>query len=151
MRARVLLVENDEALRMSIVRALRARGIGVDAFASPVDALAAVQAGGVWSRALIDLALPELNGADLAEKLLQHLPELEVTFATGGIDSAVLCKAHALGMVIWKPLGLGPLCERFSANRASGTFRRGPRRASSATMQAVTPEVVAAAGIGSKK
>lgn len=150
MGSRVLLVENDESLRNAVVRALRARGIGVDPFATPHEALAAVTAGGVWSRALIDLALPEVNGADLAEKLLQHLPELEVTFATGGIDAAVLCKAHALGMVIWKPLGLGPLCERFSANRASGTFRRGPRRASSATMQAVTPDVVAAAGLGKK-
>ncbi len=144
MGTRVLLVENDESLRNAVVRALRARGIGVDPFSTPTEALAAVSAGGLWSRALIDLALPEMNGADLAERLLQHLPELEVTFATGGIDGAVLCKAHALGMVIWKPLGLGPLCERFSANRGSGTFRRGPRRASSATMAAVTPDVIAA-------
>lgn len=125
MRARVLLVENDEALRMSIVRALRARGIGVDAFASPVDALAAVQAGGVWSRALIDLVLPHMDGATLAEKILQHLPEMEVTFATGGTDASVLCRAHALGTVIWKPLGLGPLCERFgTVPRRSGVVAR---------------------------
>ncbi len=125
MRARVLLVENDEALRMSIVRALRARGIGVDAFASPVDALAAVQAGGVWSRALIDLVLPHMDGATLAEKILQHLPEMEVTFATGGTDAAVLCRAHALGVVIWKPIGLGPLCERFgTATQRSGVVMK---------------------------
>jgi DNA-binding response OmpR family regulator len=141
MGARVLLVEHDETLRTSIVRALRARGIGVDPFASAADALAAVQAGGVWTRALIDLALPEMDGATLAERVLQHLPELEVTFATGGIDAAILCKAHALGTVIWKPLGLGPLCERFSAHhRGSGTFmRRGNRRASSGGMPAIEP------------
>jgi CheY-like chemotaxis protein len=142
MGARVLLVEHDEPLRTSIVRALRARGVGVDPFATPSEALAAVEAGGIWTRALIDLSLPEIDGATLAEKLLQYLPELEVTFATGGIDASVLCKAHALGTVIWKPLGLGPLCERFAAiHRASGTFvRRGGRRASSMTMQAVEPE-----------
>ena len=69
MGARVLLVEGDEVLRTSIVRALRARGVGVDAFASPIDALSAVQAGGVWARGLIDLVLPHMDGAALAEHL----------------------------------------------------------------------------------
>ncbi len=125
MGARVLLVEGDEVLRTSIVRALRARGVGVDAFASPIDALSAVQAGGVWARGLIDLVLPHMDGAALAERLLQHLPELEVTFTTGGTDASVLCRAHALGTVIWKPLGLGPLCERFgTASRRSGVVTR---------------------------
>lgn len=137
MGARVLLVENDEALRTSIVRALRARGIGVDAFASPLEAFAAVQEGRVWSRALIDLVLPDMDGATLAEKVLAYLPELEVTFATGGTDAAILCRAHALGTVIWKPLGLGPLCERFgSATRRSGVVMR--RRASGETPAAET-------------
>jgi CheY-like chemotaxis protein len=149
MGARVLLVEHDEPLRTSIVRALRARGVGVDPFATPAEALAAVEAGGIWMRALIDLALPEMDGATLAERLLQTLPELEITFATGGIDASVLCKAHGLGTVIWKPLGLGPLCERFAAqHRGSGTFvRRGARRASSMQVPAVDP----AAATGSKK
>ena len=130
MAGRVLLVEEDEALRTSIVRALRARGIGADAFESPIDALAAVQAGGIWTRALIDLVLPDMDGAALAERILRHLPEMEVTFATGATDAEVLCRAHALGTVIWKPLGLGPLCERFGqASRKSGvTLRRVDRR-----------------------
>jgi DNA-binding response OmpR family regulator len=148
MGTRVLLVENDENLRNSIVRALRARGIGVDPFATAMEAMSAVETGGVWSRALIDLALPDMDGATLAERVLQHIPEMELTFATGGMDAAVLCKAHGLGTVIWKPLGLGPLCERFSAaSRGSGTFeRRGARRAS-LKMTAVDP---AAANAGKK-
>lgn len=148
MGARVLLVEHDETLRTSIVRALRARGIGVDPFASAAEALAAVRSGGVWTRALIDLGLPDMDGATLAEKVLQHLPELEITFATGGIDASVLCKAHGLGTVIWKPLGLGPLCERFSSSsRGSGVFmRRGARRSSSAAVPALR-----AASTGEKK
>lgn len=124
MGARVLLVEADEALRASIIRALRARGIGVDGFATPGDAIAAVEGGGQWTRALIDLVLPEMDGATLAERLKSHLPELDVTFATGGTDAAVLCRAHALGTVIWKPLGLGPLCERFGTNARSGVVTR---------------------------
>ena|SRR5581483_4557384 len=130
MAARVLLIEEEESLRTSIVRALRARGIGVDAFASADEALAAVQAGGIWSRALIDLVLQGTDGASVAERILQYIPELEITFATGGTDASILCHAHALGTVIWKPLGLGPLCERFGqATRRSGvTLRRVVRR-----------------------
>jgi two-component system sensor histidine kinase TorS len=140
MASRVLLVEHEEELRQSIIRALRARGIGVDAYDTAAAALAAVEAGGQWARALIDLALPDMDGATLAEALQQHLPELELTFATGGTDAKVLCRAHGLGTVIWKPLGLGPLCERFSTqSRGSGTFLRRGKRASSMSMEAVTP------------
>ena len=142
MGARVLLVEHDETLRTAIVRALRARGVGVDPFATAGEAFRAVESGGQWTRALIDLALPDVDGATLAERVLQHLPEIEITFATAGIDASILCKAHGLGTVIWKPLGLGPLCERFSAGpRASGTFaRRGMRRESTTKSTAVPAE-----------
>lgn len=125
MGARVLLVEHDDSLRAAIVRALRARGIGVDAFATGTEALAAVEGGAQWGRALLDLVLPDLDGATVAERLLAHLPEMEITFATGGTDASVLCRAHALGTVIWKPLGLGPLCERFgTVPRRSGVVAR---------------------------
>ena len=125
MASRVLLVEHDEVLRTSIVRALRARGIGVDAFDSAQSALGAVASGRRWSRALIDLGLPDMDGATLAERLSQTLPSLEVTFATGGADATVLCRAQERGAVISKPLGLGPLCERFcTQSRGAGSFRR---------------------------
>ena len=144
MGALVLLVEHDEALRTSIVRALRARGTGVDAFDTAGAARAAVEAGGQWGRALIDLGLPDQDGATLAEVVLQHLPEIEITFATSGIDAAVLCRAHGLGTVIWKPLGLGPLCERFATvDKSSGAYeKRGARRASSVAIGAVRPVAV---------
>ncbi len=125
MAARVLLIESDEALRSSVTRALRARGVGVDAFATGREALDAVREGQVWTRALIDLALPDGDGATLAEQLLHHLPGLDITFAAAGTDARVLCRAHALGSVLWKPLGLGPLCERFGmAVRRSGVVMR---------------------------
>lgn len=125
MGSRVLLVEQDETLRAAIVRAFRARGIGVDAFGSANDALKAVEGGAVFGRALIDLVLDGMDGATLAQRILNTLPSIEVTFTTGGTSAEVLCRAHGLGAVIWKPLGLGPLCERFGyATRRSGTTLR---------------------------
>lgn len=127
MSGRVLLVESDESLRTNIVKALRARGIGVDAFERPSEVIRALERGHTWSRALISLSLDEMDGATLAGHALAHVPELEVTFVTGGVDADVLCRAHALGSVIWKPVGLGPLCERLTTvARRSGIVRKAP-------------------------
>lgn len=125
MSGRVLLVEPEEALRTNIVKALRARGIGVDAYERSADVMRALERGGVWTRALISLSLDEMDGASLASRALAYLPEMEITFVTGGVDADVLCRAHALGVVIWKPLGLGPLCERLTTvTRRSGVMRK---------------------------
>lgn len=136
MAGRVLLVETEEAMRASIVKALRARGVGVDAFERPSEVMRALERGTVWTRALISLALEESDGATLAARALAHLPELEVTFLTGGVDAEVLCRAHALGTVIWKPVGLGPLCERLTTvARRSGVVRKASAPSSARTAQ----------------
>lgn len=125
MAGRVVLVESDEQLRTSIVKALRARGVGVDAFALPSDVLRALERGVHWSRGLFALDLEGIDGATLASKALAYLPELEVIFVTGSADAEVLCRAHALGTVIWKPVGLGLLCERLTTPaRRSGVVRK---------------------------
>ena len=125
MSSRVLVVEPVEALRLPLMRALRARGVGVDAFGSAREVLEALKEPDQWSRALIEPSLPDGDGATLAERLRVHLPELDLCFVTGGANGEVLCRAQGLGTVLWKPLGLGPLCERFvSDTRRSGVVRR---------------------------
>ncbi len=125
MSSRVLVVEPSEELRVPLMRALRARGVGVDAFASAAEVIEALKGAPAWSRALIELTLPDGDGATLAERVRLHSPEIELCFVTGGVDGELLCRAHALGTILWKPLGLGPLCERFiSDTRRSGVMRR---------------------------
>lgn len=125
MAGRVVLVERDGELRANIVKSLRARGIGVDAFANPTEVVAALERGAEWSRALIGLDLDGLDGAKLAQTALAHIPELDVIFLTGGVDAEVLCRAHALGAVLWKPIGIGLLCERLATPPSrSGMVRR---------------------------
>ena len=125
MSSRVLVVEPNDDLRIPLMRALRARGVGVDAFGSAREVIDALKAGPSWSRALIELTLPGTNGATLAEQVRAHIPEIELCFVTGGESGELLCRAHALGTILWKPLGLGPLCERFiSDTRRSGVVRR---------------------------
>jgi len=74
----VLVVEPVEALRLPLMRALRARGVGVDAFGSAREVLEALKEPDQWSRALIELSLPDGDGAALAERLRVHLPELDL-------------------------------------------------------------------------
>jgi DNA-binding response OmpR family regulator len=125
MPIRVLVVEPSETLRLPLMRALRARGVGVDAFACAADVLDAVRDGARWTRALVELALPDGDGVNLVEQLRHLTPEIDVSFVTGGADGLLLCRAQALGTILWKPLGLGPLCERFiSDTRRSGVIRR---------------------------
>lgn len=125
MSSRVLVVEPVEALRLPLMRALRARGVGVDAFGSAREVLESLKHAETWSRALIELTLPDGDGATLAERVREHAPSIDLCFVTGGVDGELLCRAHALGTILWKPLGLGPLCERFiSETRRSGVVRR---------------------------
>lgn len=125
MSSRVLVVEPSEAVRLPLMRALRARGVGVDAFASASDVLDALQTAAPWSRALIEITLPDGDGVSLAERVRLHAPEIDLCFTTGGADGELLCRAQSLGTILWKPLGLGPLCERFiSDTRRSGVVRR---------------------------
>lgn len=125
MSSRVLVVEPVEALRIPLMRALRARGVGVDAFGSAREVIEALKVAPPWSRALIELTLPDGDGVTLAQRVRQHAPDIELCFVTGGVDGELLCRAHGLGDILWKPLGLGPLCERFIADtRRSGVVRR---------------------------
>ncbi|MDB4928821.1 MAG: Two-component system transcriptional regulator [Myxococcaceae bacterium] len=125
MSSRVLVVEPTEALRLPLMRALRARGVGVDAFATAREVLDSIKDAGNWSRALIELTLPDGDGATLATKVRQHAPDIDLCFVTGGADGELLVRAQSLGTILWKPLGLGPLCERFIADtRRSGVVRR---------------------------
>ena len=112
MSSRVLVVEPNEEIRIPLMRALRARGVGVDGFGSAREAIDALKAGPTWSRALIELTLPGSAGATPAERVRAQLPEIAICFVTGGESGELLCRAHVLGTILWKPLGLGPLCER---------------------------------------
>lgn len=135
MSSRVLLVVNDLGYQGQIVRALRARGIGVDAFDSAEAVMKAFPPRVLWARALITLHLPDNDGVNLGEWLLEKNPKIELNFLSTSTDADTLSRAQRIGTVLWQPIGMGPLCEQFSRNvRSSGVYSKNE------TATADTPE-----------
>ncbi|HUO21169.1 MAG TPA: response regulator [Caulobacteraceae bacterium] len=82
---RVLVVDDDDSVRGVAVEALRSMGVDV------LEASSGAQALGFDDSeppdlALLDFAMPGMNGADLARRLRERWPELKILFVTGYAD-----------------------------------------------------------------
>jgi PAS domain S-box-containing protein len=87
----VLLVEDEDDVRTLTRRALTRQGYTV------LEARHGVEALKVWEQhkgaidlMVSDLVMPEMNGGELARRLLHEQPDLKVLFLSGYSDSAVL-------------------------------------------------------------
>jgi two-component system, cell cycle response regulator CpdR len=122
---RILLAEDDEAMRLYLSRALEKSGYVVDSVDRGTAALALLQAGERFDLLLTDIVMPELDGIELAQKAALIDPGLRVMFITG--FSAVTLKA-GLAMpnarVLSKPFHLRDLVLEvnrvFQSESASG-------------------------------
>ena len=79
MSPKILVVDDEPDILLPILRGLKLRRIEVDGFTNPLDALAIFSAG-KYSLAILDIALPELSGFQLARKLLSRDPKIKVSF-----------------------------------------------------------------------
>jgi DNA-binding NtrC family response regulator len=86
----LLIVDDDDDLRQSLVRRFQLAGLSVDQAASGEEALdRAAQTR--WDVALLDLHLPQMSGIDLLQKLKERQPELEAIMLTahGSLETAI--------------------------------------------------------------
>jgi signal transduction histidine kinase len=107
--ATILLVEDEDAIRMVANRVLTSRGYTVIAAASGDDAL--TQAAGQHVDLLLtDMVMPGMSGPELAQRLRAERPDLKVLFTSGYSRDAV---SQDFGMsdaaFIAKPYGLKEL------------------------------------------
>lgn len=125
MSSRILLVVSDLEYQTQIVRALRARGIGVDPFNCATAVKTIDPSRILWSRALIALHLPDDDGTALGSWLVEHSPQMLLNFLCSSTDAETLSRAQTLGTVLWQPIGMGPLCEQFTRTvRPSGLYMK---------------------------
>jgi len=80
----ILLVEDEPAILTLVTTILATQGYTVLAAQSPQEAIALVSKHtGVISLLLTDVAMPEMNGWDLAKHMLRHDPRLKRLFMSG--------------------------------------------------------------------
>jgi len=87
----VLVVEDEDAVRSMVREALEARGYRVLVARNGVEALDLAGRYGDYIDLLIsDVIMPQMNGAELAQRLARLRPGLRVLFVSGYTDDAVI-------------------------------------------------------------
>jgi two-component system cell cycle response regulator CpdR len=87
---RILLAEDDEAMRTYLARALEQAGYGVDAVDRGTAALPLLETE-EYDLLLSDIVMPEMDGIELAQRCAEISPNTRVMFITG--FAAVTLKA----------------------------------------------------------
>ena len=109
--ARILIAEDEDAVREFLTRALVHVGYEVTAVANGSEALQALQ-GASFDLLLTDIVMPELDGVALALKATKDYPELRIVLMTG--YAAEQARAHNLDAlvhdVVSKPFNMSEIC-----------------------------------------
>ncbi len=123
--ARVLIADDEPAVREFLVRALESRGHEAAAVADGVAALGALE-GKEFDLLLSDIIMPELDGIALALKVAKERPDMPIVLMTGFADQRRRARnLEALVRdVVAKPFSLEQICAIVDdALRASATPR----------------------------
>ncbi len=107
----VLLVEDNESVRMLTERILRMAGYTVMAATGGAEALALVAAHPAIDILLTDVMMPGMSGPELAGRLSEIYPDLHVLFMSGYSNDAMLSQGVAAGEIalIRQPFTAGQL------------------------------------------
>jgi DNA-binding NtrC family response regulator len=108
--ARVLIVEDEVALRESLMRFVNEWGYPATSFWSGEDA-AAANAAKPFDIAILDLSLPGIDGIETLGRLRQQSPQLQGIILTGSASIDAARRAIHLGIVefLTKPCNRGEL------------------------------------------
>ena len=86
----VLLVEDDESVRLLVRDVLEELGYKATEAADGQQALRILESGRRFDLMISDVGLPGMNGRQLAEIAREHLPDLPVLFVTGYAEGAAV-------------------------------------------------------------
>lgn len=112
----VLLVEDDQAVRMLVKVVLEQLGYAVLEASEALVAIPMLASGRRIDLMISDVGLPGMNGRELAEVARKHRPELPILFATGYAENAAI-RSNFLGAnmdLIAKPFTVELLAAKVS-------------------------------------
>lgn len=113
---RVLLVEDEDAVRMLVREVLEELGYEAIEIADPADALPVLASDQPIDLMISDVGMPGINGRDLADTARRHRPDLPILFITG-YDRDATSLTSFLGprmSLITKPFSLDGLASSIS-------------------------------------
>ena len=103
---RILIAEDDAAIRVLLTEALTDRGALVETAADGAEALAAFKAA-EFDLLVTDLIMPSLGGVELAAEVLALKPGTHVLYMTGHASEEAINELHATGArVLCKPFSI---------------------------------------------
>ncbi|MBM3569626.1 MAG: response regulator [Alphaproteobacteria bacterium] len=108
--ARILVVEDEPALREFLRRALTKRGDNVAIAGHGGEAMLKLR-DGRYDLMLTDIAMPEMDGIELALKAAQDFPAVRLLLMTGYTDEKRRAEAleHLVNKVLMKPFSMTEL------------------------------------------
>ncbi len=104
---RVMVVDDEEAIRQSHCVYLQSQGYQVDTFSNGMDALKEFKADSrKFNLIITDMTMPELTGDKFAEKILKIEPQMPIILCTGYSDTMTENRAKTLGIkkFVQKPI-----------------------------------------------
>ncbi len=109
--ARVLLAEDDPAMRQFLTAALEKAGYGVTPCADGLEALEKLAEDSDYTLLLADIVMPGLDGIELSQRATEMYPGLKVMFITGfsGIAVGAAQREEIKARVLSKPFHLNDL------------------------------------------
>jgi len=112
MACTILLVDDDESVRLLVRRILTGQGYRVIECSDGVEALhiASLHDGPIHLL-LTDIIMPKVNGLVLAEGLAEHRPEMIVRFMSGYIEAGIVSRTHPAAVLLQKPFTQDRLIE----------------------------------------
>jgi len=128
MRARVLVVEDEPAIRESVAYTLRSEGYEVDESADASSAIEAVDRT-PYDVVLLDIVLPDLSGVEVCRRVRERsdVPILMVTARDAEVDRVIGLDAGADDYVT-KPFSMPELVSRIRAILRRRDLDRGAAR-----------------------
>ncbi len=111
---RVLVVEDDPAVRMLVREVLEELHYDAVEFADPLEAAPYLASGERIDLMISDVGLPGMTGRELAETARAHRPDLPILFITGYAENAAI-RSGFLGAnmsMITKPFSLDELAAK---------------------------------------
>jgi CheY-like chemotaxis protein len=118
-RPKVLIVEDEFLIRLTLAEALADDGFEVIEAANGAEALQALPADGALALLLTDIQLPGgMNGMEVARRLRGQVPDLPVIFMTGRPDRSETTPASDRDLFIAKPYLPSEVCA--AARRLTG-------------------------------